>query len=424
MIEYLYTLEFAEKMDNLDPLAKYRDQFYFPKHSDGKDAVYLCGNSLGLQPKMAKPYIEEVLNDWKELGVKGHFEARRPFTTYHEELGEKMAAVVGAKKEEVVVMNSLTVNLHMMMVSFYRPTQKRHKILIEKFAFPSDQYAVKSQIEFHGLNIDQSLIELEPRAGEVTLQTDDILKLIEEEGDSIALIMLGGLNYYTGQAFDMERITEAGHKKGCTVGFDLAHGAGNLPLKLHDWNVDFAVWCTYKYINSGPGGVAGCFVHKRHIKRKDLPRFAGWWGHDKATRFLMDDTFVPIQTAEGWQLSNETVISMAALRASLDIFDEAGMEQIVTKSRLITGYLEFLIHGLESDDIDIITPNEPHERGAQLSIRMINSDRSLFDKISELGVIADWREPDVIRIAPAPLYNSFKDVYRFVDILKKALNQG
>jgi kynureninase len=424
MIEYLYTHEFAEKMDNMDPLGKYRDQFYFPKHSDGKDAVYLCGNSLGLQPKMAKPYIEEVLKDWKELGVKGHFEARRPFTTYHEELGEKMAAVVGAEKEEVVVMNSLTVNLHLMMVSFYRPTQMRHKILIEKFAFPSDQYAVKSQIEFHGLSTDQSLIELEPRAGEVTLQTDDILKLIEEEGDSIALIMLGGLNYYTGQAFDMERITEAGHKKGCTVGFDLAHGAGNLSLKLHDWNVDFAVWCTYKYINSGPGGVAGCFVHKRHIKRKDLPRFAGWWGHEKATRFLMDDTFVPIQTAEGWQLSNETVISMAALRASLDIFDEAGMEQIVTKSRLITGYLEFLIHGLESDDIDIITPDEPHERGAQLSIRMINSDRSLFDKISELGVIADWREPDVIRIAPAPLYNSFKDVYRFVDILKKALNQG
>ena len=424
MIEYLYTLEFADKMDNMDPLGKYRDQFYFPKHSDGTDAVYLCGNSLGLQPKTAKPCIEEVLNDWKELGVKGHFEARRPFTTYHEELGEKMAAVVGAQKEEVVVMNSLTVNLHLMMVSFYRPTQKRHKILIEKFAFPSDQYAVKSQIEFHGLDIDQSLIELEPREGEVTLQTDDILKLIEAEGDSIALIMLGGLNYYTGQAFDMERITAAGHKKGCTVGFDLAHGAGNLPLKLHDWNVDFAVWCTYKYMNSGPGGVAGCFVHKRHIKRKDLPRFAGWWGHDKATRFLMDDTFVPIQSAEGWQLSNETVISMAALRASLDIFDEAGMEQIVTKSRLITGYLEFLIHGLKSDDIDIITPGEPHERGAQLSIRMINSDRSLFEKISELGVIADWREPDVIRIAPAPLYNSFKDVYRFVDILKEALRQG
>ena len=424
MIEYLYTLEFAEKMDNMDPLNTYRNQFYFPKHSDGKDSVYLCGNSLGLQPKTAKTYIEEVLNDWKELGVKGHFEAQRPFTTYHEELGEKMATVVGAKKEEVVVMNSLTVNLHLMMVSFYRPTQKRHKILIEKFAFPSDQYAVKSQIEFHGLDIDQSLIELEPRKGEVTLQTDDVLKLIEEEGDSIALIMLGGLNYYTGQAFDMERITAAGHKKGCTVGFDLAHGAGNLPLQLHEWNVDFAVWCTYKYMNSGPGGVAGCFVHKRHIKRKDLPRFAGWWGHDKATRFLMDDTFVPIQSAEGWQLSNETVISMAALRASLEIFDEAGMDQIVTKSRLITGYLEFLINGLDSDDIDIITPVEPHERGAQLSIRMVNSDRSLFDKISERGVIADWREPDVIRIAPAPLYNSFTDVYRFVNILKEALSQG
>jgi kynureninase len=421
MIKYLYTSEFAEEMDALDPLREYRDQFYFPKKPDGTDAIYLCGNSLGLQPKSAKAAIDEVLTDWRDLGVKGHFEAKRPFTTYHESLGEKMAKLVGARKKEVVIMNSLTVNLHLMMVSFYRPSQKRYKILIEKNAFPSDQYAVKSQIDFHGFNVEKALIEVEPRDGEVTLRTEDILSLIEAEGQEIALIMLGGVNYYTGQAFDMKRITSTGHKMGCTVGFDLAHGAGNIALELHHWKVDFAVWCTYKYMNSGPGGVAACFVHESHINRTDLPRFAGWWGHNKATRFLMDDTFVPIQSAEGWQMSNETVLSMAALRASLDIFDEVGMEQIVTKSRLITGYLEFLILGIESKDIDIITPSEPIERGAQLSIRVIHSNRSLFKAISDKGVIADWREPDVIRIAPAPLYNSFMDVFRFVEILKEVL---
>jgi len=422
-MKYLYTNEFAQKMDALDPLGKFRDQFYFPRQSGGNEAIYLCGNSLGLQPKSTKIAIDEVLSDWRELGVKGHFEANKPFTTYHEGLGEKMATIVGAKHKEVVVMNSLTVNLHLMMVSFYRPTKKRYKILIEKNAFPSDQYAVKSQISFHGISVQEGLIELVPRKGELTLRTEDILKVIETEGEEIALIMLGGLNYYTGQAFDMKRITTVGHKMGCTVGFDLAHGAGNLDLKLHDWKVDFAVWCTYKYINSGPGGVAACFVHEDHIKRTDLPRFTGWWGHDKATRFLMDDTFIPIQSAEGWQMSNETVISMAALSASLDIFMEAGMERIITKSRLLTGYLEFLITGIESEDIDIITPSEPSERGAQLSIRVNHSDRSLFDEISKQGVIADWREPDVIRIAPAPLYNSFIDVYQFVQILKESLSK-
>ncbi len=422
-MKYLYTNEFAQKMDALDPLGKFRERFYFPKQAGEKDAIYLCGNSLGLQPKSAKTAIDEVLSDWRELGVKGHFEAKKPFSTYHESLGEKMATIVGALHKEVVIMNSLTVNLHLMMVSFYRPTKKRYKILIEKNAFPSDQYAVKSQISFHGISVEKGLIELMPRKGELTLRTEDILKVIETEGEEIALIMLGGLNYYTGQAFDMKRITAVGHKMGCTVGFDLAHGAGNLDLKLHDWKVDFAVWCTYKYINSGPGGVAACFVHQDHIKRTDLPRFTGWWGHDKATRFLMDDTFVPIQSAEGWQMSNETVISMAALSASLDIFMEAGIEQIIAKSRLLTGYLEFLIRGIDSEDIDIITPTEPSERGAQLSIRVIHSDRSLFEEISKQGVIADWREPDVIRIAPAPLYNSFMDVYQFVQILKEALNK-
>ncbi len=420
-MEYLNTKEFAHQMDSTDPLRSYRDQFYFPKHTNGEQAIYLCGNSLGLQPKSAKRYIEAVLDDWRYLGVKGHFEGEHPFTTYHEVLGEQMARIVGGRKEEVVAMNSLTVNLHLMMVSFYRPEQGRYKILIEKNAFPSDQYAVKSQLEFHGFDPKDGLLELEPRAGEDILRTEDILDLIKAKGNEIALIMIGGLNYYTGQAYDMEKITEMGHKMGCMVGFDLAHGAGNLSLSLHDWDVDFAVWCTYKYMNSGPGGIAGCFVHQRHLKRKDLRRFAGWWGHDKATRFLMDDTFVPIQGAEGWQMSNETVLSMAALKASLEIFEEVGMKAIVKKSRLLTRYLEFLIEELKSDRIQIITPKQTDARGAQLSIRVINSDKSLFKAISEKGVIADWREPDVIRIAPAPLYNSFMDVFNFVQILRAEL---
>ncbi len=420
-MEYKLTKEFATEMDQSDPLRKYRNDFYFPKHSDGNEAIYLCGNSLGLQPKSAKSHIEAVLDDWRYLGVKGHFEGKNPFATYHEGLGEKMAKIVGAQKNEVVAMNSLTVNLHFMMVSFYNPTKERFKILIEKNAFPSDQYAVKSQIEFHGFDVEEGLIEIEPRNGEDLIRTEDILKAISENGNEIALIMIGGLNYYTGQAFEMKKITKAGHDMGCTVGFDLAHGAGNLELSLHDWDVDFAVWCTYKYMNSGPGGIAGCFVHDRHIKRKDIPRFAGWWGHDKATRFLMDDTFVPISSAEGWQMSNETVLSMAALKASLEIFDEVGMKALIQKSRLLTAYLEYLIENMDTDRIQIISPKKPESRGAQLSIRVVNSDRSLFKKISDKGVIADWREPDVIRIAPAPLYNNFSDVFNFVQILKEAL---
>ena len=420
-MEYLNTEDFAQKMDSADPLKTYRDKFYFPKHTTGEEAIYLCGNSLGLQPKSARTHIESVLDDWRDLGVKGHFEGANPFATYHESLGEQMAKIVGGRKEEVVAMNSLTVNLHLMMVSFYRPEQGRYKILIEKNAFPSDQYAVKSQLEFHGYDPKDGLIELEPREGEDTLRTEDILDLIKNKGQEISLIMIGGLNYYTGQAYDMERITRVGHDMGCMVGFDLAHGAGNLNLSLHDWDVDFAVWCTYKYMNSGPGGIAGCFVNERHLKRKDLARFAGWWGHDKATRFMMDDTFVPIEGAEGWQMSNETVLSMAALKASLEIFEEVGMKAIVRKSRLLTRYLEFLIDELKSDRIQIITPKQTDARGAQLSIRVIQSDKSLFMAISDKGVIADWREPDVIRIAPAPLYNNFSDVFKFVQILKETL---
>jgi kynureninase len=421
-MKYKNNLVFAQKLDTEDPLRLYRDRFFIPKQKNGEDHVYFCGNSLGLQPKSTREYVEQELKDWEKLGVEGHFEAKNPWMPYHEILTDKMSRIVGAKPNEVVVMNSLTVNLHLMMISFYRPTKKRHRILIESNAFPSDQYAVKSQIEFHGHSVNDSLIELIPRKGESTIHTEDILKLIEEKGETIALIMIGGLNYYTGQAFDMKTITKAGHAKGCIVGFDLAHGTGNLPLKLHDWNVDFAVWCTYKYLNSGPGGVAGCFVHENHPQNDKLPRFAGWWGHDKETRFLMHDKFVPIPGAEGWQLSNAPILSMAALNASLDIFDEVGMEALQAKARNLTAYLEYLLNDIQSELIEIITPTNKNERGSQLSIRVIHSNKTLFKEIKKKGVIADWREPDVIRVAPVPLYNSYTDVFRFVEILKEALN--
>jgi len=421
-MEYQNNLAYAKKLDAEDPLRSYRDRFFIPKQRNKEDCIYLCGNSLGLQPKSTRKYIEQELSDWEKIGVEGHFDAKNPWMSYHEILTKKMAKIVGAKSNEVIVMNGLTVNLHLMMVSFYQPTANRFKILIEGNAFPSDQYAVKSQIEFHGYSVRDSLIELIPRKGESTIRTEDILNIIENEGESIALIMIGGLNYYTGQAFDMKTITEAGHKKGCKVGFDLAHAAGNLHLQLHNWNVDFAVWCTYKYLNSGPGGVAGCFVHENHVKNENLPRFAGWWGHDKETRFLMNDQFIPILSAEGWQMSNAPILLMASLNASLDIFDEAGMELIRSKAKKLTGFLEFLLKEIQSTKIEIITPSNEVERGSQLSIRVIESNKSLFEKITKKGVVADWREPDVIRVAPVPLYNSYDDVYRFVEILKESLN--
>ncbi|HRG36975.1 MAG TPA: kynureninase [Bacteroidia bacterium] len=421
-ITYKSDQAFAKEMDEKDPLRKYRDQFHFPKNEKGKYLLYFCGNSLGLQPKTVRTYIEQELKDWERLGVEGHFQAKNPWMPYHEFLTEQMSRVVGGKPIEVVVMNTLTLNLHLMMVSFYRPTKTKYKIVIEGGAFPSDQYAVKSQLNFHGIDVQKGLIELVPRKGEDTLRTEDIEALIEKEGDSIALIMLGGVNYYTGQLYDMKRITAAGHKAGSIVGFDLAHAAGNVNLQLHDWDVDFAVWCGYKYLNSGPGGIAGCFVHERHATNKELPRFAGWWGHDKKTRFLMGPEFVPISGAEGWQLSNSPVLAMASLRASLAIFDEAGMQQLTTKSRLLTGYLEYLIQETKNTNINIITPKDPTQRGAQLSIRIKNSDKSFFNRLVESGVICDWREPDVIRLAPAPLYNSFQDVFQFVELLKKQLS--
>jgi kynureninase len=419
---------FAKNLDEKDSLKHFRNQFYIPKQSNSKDVIYLTGNSLGLQPKITRNYIEQELKDWETFGVEGHFHAKNPWMPYHEFVTENLAEIVGAKPVEVVAMNSLTVNLHLLMVSFYCPNGKRNKIVIEKGAFPSDQYAVESQIAFHarqkakGKSLNENLlIELTPRENENILRTEDIVETIRENGEEIALILLGGVNYYTGQAFDFEAITRVGHEIGAIVGFDLAHAAGNLFLSLHDWNVDFAAWCSYKYLNAGPGGIAGIFVHEKHTKNVDLPRFAGWWGHDKDTRFLMKPEFIPIQTAEGWQLSNPPIFQLASLRASLEIFHEAGIKNLREKSIKLTNYLEFLLKEIETVRIEIITPNSSKERGCQLSIRVKNADKSLFQAISERGVIADWREPDVIRVAPVPLYNSFADCWNFVEILKESL---
>jgi kynureninase len=377
----------------------------------------MCGNSLGLQPKRTKEFLNQELEDWATFGVEGHFHAKNPWMPYHEFLAESYAKIVGAKPTEVVAMNTLTVNLHLMMVSFYQPTEKRHKIIIEGDAFPSDIYAVESQIKHHGFSPETSLIKLRPRDGEFAIRTDDIQTIIDREGDEISLIMLGGVNYYTGQVFDFESITKLGQAKGINIGFDLAHAAGNIKLELHKWGVDFAVWCSYKYLNSGPGSVAAAFVHEKH-HATNLDRFAGWWGHNKEDRFKMPDSFNPIQSAEGWQLSNPPILSLAAIRASLSIFDEVGMDKLVAKSKELTNYLLYLFNTIDTDRIEIITPEE---RGCQLSIRVQNGNKTLFDSITEKGVVADWREPDVIRVAPIPLYNSFQDVFNFYNILKEEL---
>ncbi len=416
--------DFAIAMDARDPLRHYRERFLFPTKfsiATGDDCVYLCGHSLGLQPKTVAAHIQQELKDWAELGVEGHFQAKHPWMPYHRLLCEQTAELVGAKPLEVVVMNSLTVNLHLMMVSFYRPTPARYKIVVERGAFPSDQYAVQSQIRFHGFDPASSLIELTPRPGESCLREEEIESLIEREGDKIALILLGGVNYATGQAFDMARITQWGHSKGCVVGFDLAHAAGNLQLHLHDWDPDFAVWCSYKYLNGGPGCIAGCFVHERHARSWDLPRFAGWWGHDELSRFEMGPAFQPMPGAEGWQLSNPSIVSLAALRASMDIFHEAGMERLRAKSVSLTGYLEFLLGQNASQTFSIITPPEPERRGAQISIRVPQHGRGLCDRLAHEGVVGDWREPDTFRVAPVPLYNSYRDVFRFVQRFSAAI---
>ncbi|MBI1837430.1 MAG: kynureninase [Flavobacteriia bacterium] len=425
MTQFENTLVYAQQQDAIDPLKEFRDKFYMPNFHD-KQVRYFTGNSLGLQPKSTKEYIVEELDAWAKYGVEGHFLANKPWFSYHENLTNKIASIVGAMPLEVVVTHSLTTNIHLLMVSFYQPKGKRTKLICEAKAFPSDQYALETQVKFHGLNIETDLIEIAPRDGEHLIREEDILAKIEEVGDELALVMIGGVNYYTGQLFDMKKITKAAHKVGAYAGFDLAHAAGNINLKLHDWGVDFAAWCSYKYLNSSPGGVSGLFVHEKHAYKPELPRFAGWWGYDKETRFLMQPGFNPMKGAEGWQLSNAPIIGMAAHLASLDIFEEAGMDRIGTKRDLLTAYLEFIIDDISEKNKDrcsfeIITPRDKSKRGAQLSILAHGQARALFDALSDEGVVADWREPNVIRVAPAPLYNSFEDVYYFGQLLEKSI---
>lgn len=411
--------EYALEQDRKDPLAGYRSQFFIPQHN-GQDTVYFTGNSLGLQPKTAEAALEQELKDWRELGVEGHFHGKNPWFHYHKFLTEKSARLVGANQSEVVVMNNLTVNLHLMMVSFYRPTAERFKIVMEASAFPSDQYAMETQVRFHGFDPEEAIIEVAPKPGETSLRTEDIVSVIEEHGDSVALVMFSGVQYYTGQFFNIPVITEAAHKVGALAGWDLAHAAGNVELNLHDDNVDFAVWCTYKYLNSGPGSVSGVFVHEKHGNSPELPRFAGWWGHDEESRFQMKKGFIPEKGAAGWQISNAPVFNMAIHNASLKIFDEVGMKKLNEKSKVLNAYLEFIVlDAAKKNDklsFDIITPEE---RGCQLSILTGSNGKQLFDYLMENGVIVDWREPNVIRMAPVPLYNSFEDVYRFGELLRE-----
>jgi kynureninase len=419
-MEFQSTHTFAQLLDRQDPLRQYRKQFHFPRH-EGRVVLYFCGNSLGLQLKTVKTALLAELEHWKTHGVEGHFRGDMPWMHYHRFLTEASARLIGAEPSEVVVMNTLTTNLHLMMVSFYRPTAGRYKIIMESHAFPSDQYAVESQVRWHGLDPEQAIVEVAPRAGEETLRTTDILAAIRQHGSEAALVLFSGVQYYTGQWFDMEAITRAGHEAGAYVGFDLAHAAGNVPMLLHDWGVDFAVWCSYKYLNSGPGGPSGLFVHERHGGNPELPRFAGWWGHDAHTRFLMQKGFHPMQGAEGWQLSNAQVLSFAAHKANLDLFDEAGMAALRQKSLLLTGYLEFLIDmlGRAGHPYRIITPRHASERGCQISILTGSEGKQLFEFLSENGVVADWREPNVIRVAPVPLYNRFEDVWLLADLLRR-----
>ncbi|MEM9936519.1 MAG: kynureninase [Bacteroidota bacterium] len=403
---------FASSQDKADTLHFLKERFYLPAAPKGGISTYMCSNSLGCQARTASTYVEQVMEQWKEIAVKGHFQGEHPWTTYHEELDILMSKVVGGKAEEVTIMNTLTVNLHLMMVSFYRPTPSRYKILVEGNAFPSDLYACESQIRFHGFEPEESLLKIFPREGEELLREEDIFQLITEKGEEIALVMLGGLNYYTGQVLDMEAITIAGHEKGCLVGFDLAHAAGNVPLSLHEWGVDFASWCTYKYMCSGPGGPSAVFIHERWLGEKNIPRFEGWWGHDKKERFLMEPHFKAIPTAEAWQLSNAPILPLATLRASLEIFDEMGMEALRHKSIALTDYLAYLLQPLVGDgSIRILTPMDAERRGAQLSLFFSSRGKEQFQKLMEAGVICDWREPNVIRLAPSPLYNTFEDIW-------------
>ena len=411
------TLEYAQDLDQTDSLFPFRERFLFPQH-EGRNVYYFCGNSLGLQPKSVRYLMDAELDDWAKYGVEGHFQARNPWFAYHELFTERLAKIVGANRREVVAMNSLTVNLHLLMLSFYRPDQKRFKILMEAGAFPSDQYAVETQVRLHGFNPADAIIEIAPREGSYLIDEEDIFNAIQDAGEQLALVMIGGVNYYTGQLFDMKSITKAAHDTGALVGFDLAHAVGNVILKLHEWDVDFAAWCSYKYLNSGPGAVGGIYVREDHAANEEIFRLGGWWGNDEKTRFRMEKGFVPKKTAESWQMSNAPVFNMVAHNASLDLFDKAGMKALRDKSDRLTAYLEFLLGQITHLPFTIITPKARDQRGAQLSLLFLERGREIFDRLTAEGVIADWREPDVIRIAPVPLYNSFEDVYRFYEILR------
>lgn len=419
-MHYENTLAFAQRLDAEDSLRSYRERFLFPQHN-GQPVRYFCGNSLGLQPDTVRTALLAELDQWAGHGVEGHFRGELPWMHYHKFLTQQSARLVGALPHEVVVMNTLTVNLHLMLVSFYRPTRQRYKIVMEAGAFPSDQYAMESQVRWHGFDPDDAIVEVAPRQGEDTLRTEDIVAAIEREGEQVALVIFGGVNYYTGQFYDLPAITAAGHKVGAYVGFDLAHTAGNLPLHLHDWGVDFAVWCSYKYLNSGPGGPSGVYVHERHGDNPALPRFAGWWGHDEGERFKMRKGFKPMRGAEGWQLSNAQIFAFAAHKASLDIFDAVGMEALRKKSLRLTGYLEFILDEVNRSKnlFRIITPRDPAARGCQISALTDGRGKALFDSLTANGAIADWREPNVIRFAPVPLYNSFEDVWRVGQLIEQ-----
>ena len=424
------TREFAQSLDAQDGLNKYREEFIFP-HVNGKQVIYFTGNSLGLQPKRTKSYVDEVMADWANLAVEGHFYADKPWWDYHERFAVPLSEIVGAKPTEVTVMNTLTVNLHLLMVSFYRPTIKKYKIICEEKAFPSDQYMFQSQVDFHsktvGFDPKEALVEIKRREGEHNIRLEDILAKIEEIAEELALVLIGGVNYYTGQVFDMKTITEAGHKQGAYVGWDLAHAAGNIKLELHDWNVDFAAWCSYKYMNSGPGNASGFFVHEKHHNDKELNRFAGWYGHNKERRFKMEPDFDPVHGADGWQISNLPILSLAPYLASVEMFAEVGMDKLIAKRNLITSYLEFVLHEndkeLEGADFEILTPSNQEERGCQLSVYLHGQGRELFEYLMKNGVITDWREPNVIRLAPAPFYCSFEDMYEFGQILKRGIQK-
>ncbi len=420
------TREFAQQLDAQDELRKYRDEFTFPQHN-GKNVVYFTGNSLGLQPKRAVKYIQDVMDDWANLAVEGHFYAEKPWWDYQERFAEPLSKIVGAKPSEITVMNTLTVNLHLLMVSFYRPTKTRYKIICEEKAFPSDQYMFQSQVHFHGFDTKDTIVEIKRREGENNIRLEDVLSKIEEVGDELALVLIGGVNYYTGQVFDIKTITEAGHKAGAIVGWDLAHAAGNIKLELHGWNVDFAAWCSYKYMNSGPGNASGCFIHEKFHSDKKLPRFAGWWGHNKERRFKMEPDFDPVQGAGGWQISNLPILTLAPYLASVEMFAEIGMEKLIAKRDKITSYLEFILHEIDKEvdsTFEIITPSSPEERASQLSVFLHGEGRPLFDYLMKNGVITDWREPNVIRLAPVPLYCSYEDMYDFGQILKKGIQEN